>query len=380
MLLVSTGLGPGGAERVIASLANAWSSRGHEIFILTLDDLASFYPLAPDVRRVSANLVGDSGGILGGLRANVDRVKALRRCIREFAPDVVIGFMARTGMVTILASLGLHVPTIVCEHNDPAQLQLGTLWSSLRVLTYSMADTVTFLTSNVVERWVPLLGSKAVLMPNPVVIEPPDASQSKRLFVHPQNLIAVGRLTRQKGFDLLLQAFQLVVEGNRQWGLTILGEGELRPQLERMIEKLGLGERVQLAGRVNNPFAWLRQADLFVMSSRFEGLPCSLCEAMACGLPAISFDCDSGPRDIIREGVDGLLVTPLQINELAAAMDRLMSHPGERAKLATRAPEVMQRYSMAAILQMWDGLFQQLKVRGHAASRETEYQLGGTLA
>jgi glycosyltransferase involved in cell wall biosynthesis len=345
-----------------------------------LDDLASFYPLAPDVRRVSANLVGDSGGILGGLRANVDRVKTLRRCIREFAPDVVIGFMARTGMVTILASLGLHVPTIVCEHNDPAQLQLGALWSSLRVLTYSMADTVTFLTSNVVERWVPLLGSKAVLMPNPVVIEPPDASQSKRLFVHPQNLIAVGRLTRQKGFDLLLQAFQLVVEGNRQWGLTILGEGELRPQLERMIEKLGLGEQVHLAGRVNNPFAWLRQADLFVMSSRFEGLPCSLCEAMACGLPAISFDCDSGPRDIIREGVDGLLVTPLQINELAAAMDRLMSHPGERAKLAARAPEVMQRYSMAAILQMWDGLFQQLKVRGHAASRETEYQLGGTLA
>jgi GalNAc-alpha-(1->4)-GalNAc-alpha-(1->3)-diNAcBac-PP-undecaprenol alpha-1,4-N-acetyl-D-galactosaminyltransferase len=106
-----------------------------------------------------------------------------------------------------------------------------------------------------------------------------------------------------------------------------------------------------------SPARSLRQADLFLMSSRFEGFPCSLCEALACGLPAISFDCDSGPRDIIRDGVDGLLVSPLRVEAFATAMDRLMSDSAERARLSACAPEILRRYSIQNVLQRWDDLF-----------------------
>jgi GalNAc-alpha-(1->4)-GalNAc-alpha-(1->3)-diNAcBac-PP-undecaprenol alpha-1,4-N-acetyl-D-galactosaminyltransferase len=181
-----------------------------------------------------------------------------------------------------------------------------------------------------------------------------------------------------KGFDLLLDAFRRVAERYPEWGLTILGEGELRPTLQGIIETFALRDRVYLAGRVTNPFAWLRQADLFLMSSRCEGFPCSLCEALACGLPAISFDCDSGPRDIIRHGVDGLLVSPLQVEEFAAAMDRLMSDPAERARFSARAPEIVGRYSIQKILQRWDELFLRVGATDHSARSEKRQQFRAT--
>lgn len=375
-MLVNNGLGPGGAERVIVTLANAWVRRGYEVFILTLDSTPAFYPLAAEVRRASLDLAGSSRGLFHGIRANVDRVKSLRQKIKEFCPDVVVGFMARTGIITVLSSLRLNVPTIICEHCDPAQIGLGVHWSMLRGLTYPMADAVTFLTENVVERWVPLLGSKAILLPNPVVTETPVSYQTK-LFQHPRNLIAMGRMVPEKGFDLLLSAFSSIAAKNSDWGLTILGDGELRPQIEAMIEDLGLNGRVQLPGHVRNAFEWLRQADLFVMSSRFEGMPCSLCEAMACGLPAISFDCDSGPRDIVRDGLDGVLVAPLHVVELATAIDHLMSSPEKRASMARRAPEVMERFGLEKILKRWDRLFTEVGVNG---CRKNDYRLDETPA
>src|SRR3569833_1271284 len=183
-------------------------------------------------------------------------------------------------------------------------------------------------------------------MPNPVTILSEDeVGLPPGALSHRHNSIAVGRLSAEKGFDSLLRAFANIAYRQPDWGLTILGEGDERQELERLREELGLEGRVHLPGRVSDPFTWLRRADLFVMSSRFEGLPCSLCEAMGCGLPAISFDCDSGPRDIIRDGVDGLLVPPGVVQALARAMDRLMSISHERARFAARAPEVMDRYS-----------------------------------
>jgi GalNAc-alpha-(1->4)-GalNAc-alpha-(1->3)-diNAcBac-PP-undecaprenol alpha-1,4-N-acetyl-D-galactosaminyltransferase len=253
MLLVISGLGSGGAERVLVSLANAWSSRGDDITILTWDSSPAFYSIDASVRRVSVGLAANSSGVVDGVCSNRLRVRALRRCVRQLAPDVVISFMDRTNVLSICATFGLGTPTIVCEHNDPAQLRIGAIWSGLRLLIYPMASVVTFLTTNVVMRWRPLLGSKAVPMPNPVVVDEQDGGSDERLFKHPYNLIAIGRLVPQKGFDLLLKAFRHVAPRYEQWGLTILGEGDLRPNLERMIETFGLGGRVHLAGKVTPP-------------------------------------------------------------------------------------------------------------------------------
>jgi len=173
-------------------------------------------------------------------------------------------------------------------------------------------------------------------------------------------IVGMGRLVPQKGFDLLLDAFARIFQRHPQWSVEIIGGGPLKQELEKRAEDLKISGKVHFAGEISNPFPALSQADLFVFSSRFEGFGLALCEAMACGLPVVSFDCASGPGDIVRHGVDGILVPPQDVEALATAMDRLMSDVAERERLASRAPEVLVRFSRDRILTLWQQLFDDL--------------------
>jgi glycosyltransferase involved in cell wall biosynthesis len=351
----------GGAERVMASLANGWVSRGHQVIVVTLSGETSFYPLSPSVEYRALYAAYQSHNLAERCFNNLRRLRQLRRTIRDAHPDVIVSFLDTTNVMTLLSTFGIHVPVIVCEHNDPSQARCRSVWEVLRVFTYPCASAVTVLTENVLEdmRW--LVGSGGTVMPNPVQLpEYADCEPSRN--GHVRRLIAIGRLHPQKGFDYLLDAFRQVADKHPDWTLTILGEGPLRRQLEQQIERLGLSGSVDLHGQVKDPFRWLRSADLYVMSSRYEGFPCALCEAMACGLPAISFDCPSGPRAIVRDGVDGMLVPPGDSGALARAMDGLMSDADERRRLASRAPEILQRFSLDSILLRWDELFERIGV------------------
>jgi glycosyltransferase involved in cell wall biosynthesis len=166
----------------------------------------------------------------------------------------------------------------------------------------------------------------------------------------------MGRLNPQKGFDLLLQAFARCAEKHADWSLMILGEGDERPRLEAMASDLGIKDRVTMPGLVKDPLRILRGTDLFVLSSRYEGFPMALVEAMACKLPVISTDCPSGPRDIVRDGVNAILVPPNDVNALAGAMDRLMANQAERQRLGANAVQVIERFSVEKVMNIWDNL------------------------
>jgi glycosyltransferase involved in cell wall biosynthesis len=168
----------------------------------------------------------------------------------------------------------------------------------------------------------------------------------------------VGRLDQGKQFDRLMTSFAALSTRFPEWTLAILGDGPERVSLERLAARLGLGRRVAFPGQVGNPGDWYRRADLYAMSSRYEGFPNSLAEAMAYGCAVVSYDCDTGPRDIIRHGKDGLLVAPVgDVAALSAALDRLMGDAAARERMAAQAVQVRDRYSLKNILPLWDQVF-----------------------
>jgi GalNAc-alpha-(1->4)-GalNAc-alpha-(1->3)-diNAcBac-PP-undecaprenol alpha-1,4-N-acetyl-D-galactosaminyltransferase len=351
--LVIYALGAGGAERVMTIMANYWAARGWSVTLITLVDRHQppFYQLDPQIHLQQLNVAGESTNLLGSLQAGWRRIKALRSAIIASKPDVIISFMNTVNVLVLLAGWKLNIPTIVSEHIYPGFTDANKIWQLLMKWTYRYADRVTLLTQNALPFYPASQGYRSIVMPNPVLTPAPDLSPNP--LVPKPTVMAMGRLHPQKGFDLLLPAFAQIQSKYPDWHLTILGEGPMRAELEALRVRLGLVDRVHFLGSVKNVDAHLRQADLFVMPSRFEGFPMALCEAMACGLPILATDCLSGPRDIIREGIDGILVPIEDIDALAAGLDRLMGDPAQRQQLAQAAPQVLERFGLERVMGMW---------------------------
>jgi GalNAc-alpha-(1->4)-GalNAc-alpha-(1->3)-diNAcBac-PP-undecaprenol alpha-1,4-N-acetyl-D-galactosaminyltransferase len=291
----------------------------------------------------------------------------VRRALRAARPDVIISFMDKTNVLALLATRGLRVPVMVSERSDPSHNKIGSIWRFLRRLTYPLADVLICQSTAALAYYDSFMATKGCVIPNPL-IGPPMISAMKGDFGLQRNsrrVVAMGALVVHKGFDLLIEAFGSVKLKYPDWSLTILGEGPLRRELEKKVDGLGLSGRVRLPGQVADPLSELRTADLFVLSSRFEGFPNALLEAMACGLPVISFNCPSGPSEIIRDGVDGVLIPPQDVKALAAALDRLMGDKIERGRLASRAPEVLDRYNVSQVMNKWDALLARFNERGN---------------
>jgi glycosyltransferase involved in cell wall biosynthesis len=359
----------GGAQRVMALMANYWAALGHHVTLVSLGPpFKDRFALHRLVKRVPLNLSSDSAHLGQALYQNALRVLRLRDQLRQLQPDVVISFMGSTNVLTILASRGLGIPVIISERTNPHRQAIGSVWKSLRSLLYRHADALV-VQSSALRDWARgVAGSARVdIIPNPVNPEFNGSVKETGRRESGHTVIAMGRLVRVKGFDLLIEAFARCAGQHPEWSLVILGEGEERSNLESLIVVKGLQDRVRLAGQVPRPSRILGQADLFVLSSRFEGFPNALMEAMACKLAVISTDCPNGPRDIVRDGMDGLLIPPDDVNALAKGMDRLMSDPVERQRLGASAMEVTERFSINKIMSMWNELISHTCRKGMGA-------------
>jgi GalNAc-alpha-(1->4)-GalNAc-alpha-(1->3)-diNAcBac-PP-undecaprenol alpha-1,4-N-acetyl-D-galactosaminyltransferase len=356
LTLVIHSMSNGGAERVVATMANTWAARGWEITLLTYVDEReqSFYPLDPRVAYRPLGIASASAGARQAVRSNVRRIGVLHRAIRDSRPEAVVSFLDMGNVLVLLATRGLGLPVVVMEQTDPGQKRLGPIWNGLRRALYPRASRLVVLSETARSFFPRSIRATSVIIPNPIAIDPPGDDPEPR--GEGRTVVAMGRFAPEKGFELLLDAFARIAPEHPGWRLVIWGDGPLRSQMESHRERLGLHDRVLMPGRTTDPFRELRRADLFVMSSRREGFPLSLGEAMACGLPAVSFDCPSGPREIIRHGIDGLLVPDGDVVGLAAAMSRLMADDAERARLAARAVEVNDRFGAERVLGQWEAL------------------------
>ncbi len=356
-------LAAGGAERLVAILSGAWAERGDTVHILTFDDGREppFYPIHGAVVRQSLDLMAHSGGsVWRGLLNNWRRLRVLRHTIRSTRPDIVISFIDQTNVITLLALFGTGIRVVVWENTDPlaaqTNRQVANWGRRMATFVYPLASAIVAQTDSAAAFLARRYGGKAIGIGNPVM---PPAAVAPLPLKRPA-IIGLGRLSPEKGFDLLMRAFTRVAARFPSWHLYIFGEGPERARLEALRNDTGLSDRIHLPGAIAEPAAALRAGDLFVLSSYIEGFSLALCEAMACGLPAVATDCSSGPRSVMRDQYDGLLVPPDDEPALAATMARLMGDGALRASFAARAPEVMNRYTLESVLNRWDIVFNRL--------------------
>lgn len=357
-LVIST-LGAGGAERVLTTMANWWASRNRVITLITLDssDDEPFYPLHPSVRRVGLGLLGESRGFTEALVANIRRTRSLRRAVQRAGSDAVISFGVETNILSALACIGTRFPVILSERCDPRFVPAARTWRALRRLSYPLADGLAVQTRQVQAYFQ---GHPCIsVIPNALGPVPEHAERSVAAASTEGSILAMGRLVPQKGFDVLLDAFACLRREAPGWKLVILGDGVERETLQAQACALGVAKHVSLPGVVEDPFPMLAGADIFVLSSRFEGYPNALCEAMACGCAVVATDCPSGPAEIVEDGSNGLLVAPEDATALSQAMRRLIVDPRLRRSLATAARGIAETLDQGVIMKRWDDLVEQ---------------------
>jgi glycosyltransferase involved in cell wall biosynthesis len=341
----------GGAERQLSDMANYWAAEGWRVILATWSglDVVDFYPLDQRIVRISVATRILPTANESRIRVNLRRVAHLRTLLKSLRPDVVLSFMTESNLLTILAGLGLAVRVVVSERVQPAlHSALPRSWRILRRMLYSRADAVAAQTLDAASWLRKNCRTPVCVIPNALRGLPDPSAERDEV------VVAVGRLTHQKGFDLLLRAFARITGNFVDWKLIIIGEGEERERLIRLRNELRLDDKVEFIGQTPDVIPWMARAGLIVQPSRFEGFPNVVLESMGLGAAVISADCPSGPADLIEEGMNGRLVPVEDVGALAEAMADLMSRPEERARLGRAAAGVRERYRQDIIMHMWD--------------------------
>lgn len=359
--LFISALRQGGAERVAADLCGHLASKGHDVQLLTLHRQRSDdYPISTDVSRVDLDLLRPRTTLLDGLLGNIRRLQAIRCAIKKRRPTVIVSFLTINNILILIATLGLGIPVIVSERIYPPNTIGPRLWILSRKYIYRLARVVVVQTEPG-KQWLEQFtySKRIVVIPNSISW-PPTSYYCEKVpeTILPSNskiVLGVGRYQPQKGFDLLLESFARFASDAPEWCLAIVGHGE-DDYLSEQIISLGMQSRVYIIGPVGNIARWYDRADIYVLSSLFEGFPNSLAEAMASGCAVISFNCLTGPSDLIEHEVNGLLAKTGDICELKDSIHRLAIDVTLRKRIGANAESVRYSYSPDIVDAEWERL------------------------
>ncbi|WP_157083295.1 glycosyltransferase family 4 protein [Novosphingobium lentum] len=354
IMFVLPALGAGGSEHVVTFLANRLVACGLRITIVSFEDGSAppYYRCDPEVSITYLGVPIGRRGKVKGLNAFAARVAGLRSQMDAVRPDLVISFLTRTNVISVLAARNLRIPVIVSERNNPQRQRPPLPWRVMRRLAYARAYGLVTMTQGALQFFPRSMRQRGWVIPNMA-----DWQHFKPRFTNTiRVLTAVGRLTDQKGFDLLLQAFAKVADRHLDWKLRVWGKGPDRDALQALAASLGIADRVEMPGVSSQPGSWIVDADAFVLSSRYEGWGLVLGEAMAAGLPCVSFDCPFGPAEMISDKVDGLLAPDGDVPALAEALSKVMGDAGLRDRLGANAIRKARLFEPERIGGLWEAM------------------------
>lgn len=352
-IIITDITGKGGIERTTGLLCELFNNKGYKTRIISLFKSYKVpYVKIPLETQITYITEKNYTLPLSLFRRFILLLKCFLYLIKErqiFRGNIIICQAFLPAFMIYLSGMSSHA--IVCEHF--LYNMYNPFVTKVRNYIYSKFKSIITLTDNDKKKYSHV-GLTAYTIPNicPFPIIQHEGSNSK-------NIISIGRLHKQKGYDLLLHAMVKVVLKYPDWKLNIYGEGKEKTNLMNLSNELGIRNNINFNGFSTSVSDVLNKSAIYVMSSRYEGFPMVLLEAMACGCPIVSFNCPEGPSDILKDG-GGIIVPYLDSNKLSESIIYLIEHPELRKKFTQQAHESISKYSPEKIYNLWDRLFSKL--------------------
>lgn len=347
-----------GMIRVICDLANAMAEK-NQVFIFTLcsENGGSAFPLSSQVEVYSMGKAVDKHK----RELLVPTVRELRRFVKEKQIDILLCMGMGSFYLAYLGTVFTHTKVVACEHSN-----LNNRFNSGREQRLNQrfaakhADRVVTLTKRDQEAYQQTFGlpdGRAEYIYNPIdsewIASPAAYDGSSR------KILSVGRFSPEKGYDLLIQVAEIVLKAHPDWQWDIYGDGPLWKDILCQVKGAGL-DNLHLPGQVEDLDKRYPQYGLFVLTSYHEGLPMVLLEAQANGLPIVSFDCITGPQEIVKDQINGYLIAPFEVEEMARAICRLIESADLRVSFSQHAKDDLKKFSMGSVMARWEDLFDAL--------------------
>lgn len=339
IVLVTPRLDLGGSQRYITELANHWAKSKHEVTIISLRKDDNFYTISDQITVINLNY--SQSGKLNKIFRGFKTMLKLRRNIKQINPSFVLSVLSTTNILTISSTFFLKPKIFIRDAFGPKRKR-KKVERILRKFLYKKANGIIAQTEEIKEFTKKETGSKNIK----VIVNPVREFDFSEGYCKEKIILNVGRLHPYKGQKYFIEVCAKIKKPD--WEFAILGEGELRETLESQIKNLSIGNKITLAGAVKNVDKWLLKSSIFVLTSLQEGLPNSLIEAMAAGLPCISFDFESS-RDLIIDGENGFIVSIGNVDLLKLKIEELIDNPRLRHKLSIEAVKTVDKFKVNAI-------------------------------